>query len=84
MGEPQPFNRREFMYRVGTFFLLVSVGMFVFFLLSESAEQPTFEYFCWGTILAVIGFLFRAQYKREVASSGRFGWARKLFKGKDK
>jgi hypothetical protein len=82
MGEPQQYNRREFMYRVGTFFLLVSIGLFTFFLLSESAETPTFEYFCWGTLLAVIGFIFRSQYKRPVTSSGRFGWWSKIFKGK--
>jgi len=83
MGEPHQFNRKEFVYRVGTFFLLVSLGLIVFFLLSEAAGKPKFEYFCWSTALAVVGFFFRAQYKREVASSGRFGWLRKLIKGKN-
>ena len=83
MGEPQQYNRKEFVHRVGTFFLLVSLGLVVFFLLSESAGTPTFEYFCWSTVLGVLGFFFRAQYRKEVASSGRFGWLRKLFKGKE-
>ena len=82
MGAPQQNNRKEFIYRVGTFFLLVSLGFIVFFLLSESKGTPTFGYFCWSTILAVLGFIFRAQYKKEVASSGRFGTIRRLFKGR--
>jgi len=81
MGEHQNF-RKEFIHRVGIFFLLVSLGLIVFFLLSEAAGNPTLEYFCWGTVLGALGFFFRARYKKEVASSGRFDWARKLFKGK--
>jgi len=83
MGEPHEYNRREFIHRVGTFFLLVSLGLIVFFLLSEAAGTPTFEYFCWGTVLAVIGFVFRAQYRKEVASSGRFGILKRFRKGKE-
>ncbi len=83
MGEGQPFNPKEFMYRVGTFFLLVAVGLFAFFFLSESAQKPTFEYFCWGTLLTAVGFFFRSQYKRPVKSSGRFSWWGKIFKGKN-
>jgi len=81
MGEHQNF-RKEFIYRVGTFFLIVSLGLIVFFLLSEAAGKPTFEYFCWGTVVGALGFLFRARHKKEVASSGRFGWWRMLIKGK--
>jgi hypothetical protein len=82
MGEPQQNSPREIVHRVGTFFLLISVGLIVFFLLSEAAGEPTFEYFCGSTILGALGFFFRAQYKREVVSSGRFAWMRKLFRGK--
>ena len=81
MGENQKFYK-EFVHRVGTFFLLVSLGLIVFFLLSEVAGDPTFGYFCWSTVLGVVGFFFRSRYKREVGSSGRFDWVRKLFKGK--
>jgi len=83
MGEPQQYNRKEFIYRVGTFFLLVGTGLLIFFVLSEAAGQPTFSYFCWSMILLILGFMFRAQYKKAVPSSGRFS-VLKRFKRKPK
>jgi hypothetical protein len=78
MGDPQNYNPKEFIYRVGTFFLLVGVGLLIFFMLSEAAEQPQFNYFCGSMILLIIGFMFRAQYKRAVAKSGRFSIFKRL------
>lgn len=72
MGEPQGYNYKELLYRVGTFFLLVGTGLLIFFMLSEAAGQPMFGYFCWSMVLLIIGFAFRAQYKKAVKSSGRF------------
>ena len=79
MGEPESYNRKEFVYRVGTFFLLVGLGLLVFFMLSESAEQPQFNYFCGSLVLLIIGFIFRAQYRKAVVKSGRFSILKKLF-----
>ena len=85
MGEPDNFNHKEFAYRVGTFFLLVGLGLLVFFMLSEAAEKPQFNYFCGSMILLIIGFMFRAQYRRAVASSGRFSLLKRIFsrRGRD-
>ena len=83
MGEPQDYNPKEIIYRVGTFFLLVGLGLLVFFMMSEAAGQPTFSYFCWSIVLLIVGFLFRAQYKKAVKSSGRFSIL-KRFKPKSK
>ncbi|HAV76917.1 MAG TPA: hypothetical protein DCX53_06135 [Anaerolineae bacterium] len=80
MGEPQDYNRKEFVYRVGTFFLLVGLGLLVFFMLSESAEQPQFNYFCGSMVLLIVGFMFRAQYKKSMASSGRFSILKRIFR----
>ena len=80
MGEPANYNPKEFIYRIGTFFLLLGVGSLIFFMLSESVEQPQFNYFCWSMILLTLGFMFRAQYKRAVVSSGRFSILKKLFR----
>ena len=78
MGEPG-YNRKEIIYRIGTFFLLVGLGLLAFFMLSEAAKQPTFSYFCWSMILLIIGFVFRAQYKRPgLPPSGRFSILNKL------
>ena len=78
MGEPQGYNYKELIYRVGTFFLLVGTGLLIFFMLSESANQPMFNYFCWSMVLLIIGFMFRAQYKRSLPPSGRFSVLKKL------
>jgi len=83
MGEPQGYNYKEIIYRVGTFFLLVGTGLLIFFMLSESADQPMFNYFCWSMVLLIVGFMFRAQYKKSITPSGRFGVLKRL-KGKPK
>jgi len=83
MGEPQGYNYKEIIYRVGTFFLLVGTGLLIFFMLSESADQPMFNYFCWSMVLLIVGFMFRAQYKKSITPSGRFS-VLKRFKGKPK
>jgi len=83
MGEPG-YNRKEFFYRIGTFFLLVGTGLLIFFMLSESAQQPLFSFFCWSMILLTIGFMFRAQYRKPAGPpSGRFS-VFKRFKRKPK
>lgn len=82
MGEPENYSRKELLYRIGTFFLMLAVGFLVFFLLSDSSGAPSLNYFCWGMISATIGFVFRAQYRKAAPVSGRFGWLKKLLKGK--
>lgn len=78
MGDSQPPDRKEFVSRVGTFFVLVGIGMLVFFVLSEAAKTPMLRYFCWGTVLLTFGFLFRAQYKKPTQGSGRFSVLKRL------
>jgi hypothetical protein len=82
MGEPQGYDRKEILYRIGTFFLLVGLGMLVFFLMSEAEQKPLLSFFCWSIILLMVGFFFRAQYKKSTASSGRFSILKKILKGK--
>jgi hypothetical protein len=72
MSDQEPFNRNEFIYRIGTFFLVVATGLLIFFLFSETQNVPQINIFCWSTVLFFIGFVFRAQYKKTVKSSGRF------------
>lgn len=67
------YSYRELIYRVGTFFLLVGFVLIMLFVLTEDAGQVVFSYFCWGTILLVIGFLARNQYRKSIDPSGRFG-----------
>ena len=78
MSSPQGFNRKEVIHRIGTFFIMLGIGLLAFFLLSEAAQQVAFEYFCWSVIMLVIGFVFRGQFKRSVAPSGRFSLVKRL------
>ncbi|HLF72773.1 MAG TPA: hypothetical protein VI524_00375 [Anaerolineales bacterium] len=78
MGQPPGSDSNEIIYRIGTFFLLVGVGLLVFFLLSEAGGSPVFNYFCWSMILFTLGFMFRARYKRAIQSSGRFSIFKRL------
>ena len=83
MGEPQGYNRKEIIYRIGTFFLLVGLGMLAFFMLSEAAEKTDFSYFCWSMTLLILGFMFRAQYKKTVTPSGRFSLFKRFKKNRE-
>lgn len=84
MGAPEDFSRKEILYRIGTFFLLIGLALLVFFMMSEAESQPTFSYFCWSMILLTLGFMFRAQYKKALPPSGRFSIFKRLRRGKDK
>jgi hypothetical protein len=66
------------LHRIGTFFLLVGSGLLVFFFISDAAGQVAFDYFCWGGILLILGFVFRGQLKRKVTPSGRFSLVKRL------
>ena len=78
MSSPQGFNRKEVIHRIGTFFIIMGIGLLAFFLLSEAARQVAFEYFCWSVLMLVIGFVFRGQFKKQVSPSGRFSLVRRL------
>jgi predicted membrane channel-forming protein YqfA (hemolysin III family) len=78
MSSPQGLDPKEIIYRIGTFFLLVGIGLVAFFVLSEAARQVSFNYLCWGLIVLILGFIFRAQYRKSVTPSGRFSLVRKL------
>jgi predicted membrane channel-forming protein YqfA (hemolysin III family) len=72
------YSYRELIYRVGTFFLMIGIGLVLLFILSEAAENVMFSYFCWGIVLLVVGFIFRNQYKKSFPPNERFSFLRKL------
>lgn len=79
MGASPPPGRPEFVSRVGTFFILVGIGMMVFFMLSDAADTPRLGYFCWGTVLLSLGFVFQARFKRPAGPpTGRFSVLQRL------
>ena len=78
MGTPQGYDPKELTYRIGTFFLMVGIALLVFFVMSEAAQAPTFNLFCSGAILLIIGIMFRAQYRKAIKPSGRFNLLKRL------
>jgi len=78
MGEPQGFDRKEFISRIGTFFIWVGIILLIFFFLSDSAGQAVFSYFCWSSMLLILGFMFRSRVKRTYKPSGRFSILQRL------
>ncbi|MEB2333304.1 MAG: hypothetical protein OZ914_03190 [Anaerolineaceae bacterium] len=83
MSDPEQYISQELMHRIGTFFLLLAIGLLVYFLLADSAGAPALQYFCWSMILAILAFAFRAQYRKPSSASGRFEWLKRLLKGKE-
>lgn len=83
MAAPEGYNRKEILYRIGTYFLLIGLGLLVFFLMSEAESLPNFNYFCWSIILLTLGFMFRAQYRKAVPPSGRFSIFKRFRRGND-
>ena len=55
MGEEQ----KDLVPRIGTFLLVLGVFFFIFFLVSDFAKQPDFDWLFLGTLLVIIGFGFR-------------------------
>lgn len=69
--EEEPFE-----IRVGNFFVVMGAGAFIFFVISDFANNVDFDYFFAALILFFIGFYLRRN-KAPRPSSGRFAW----FKG---
>jgi len=71
MGEEEPTPQREFVPRIGTFFIILGIFALIFFLASDFANQTDFDWLFIGMVLLGIGFLFR---RRAAAppSAGRF------------
>ena len=78
MGAPQGFDRKEIVHRIGTFFLLVGIGLFIIFMASDAAQNVSFGYLCWSLILVIVGFVLRGQFKKSAPPSGRFSLVKRL------
>jgi hypothetical protein len=67
----------EFIIRVGTFFILIGVGIFILFVASDSANQTNFDYLFWAVLSVTIGILLRRR-KPAPPPSGRFSYLRRM------
>jgi hypothetical protein len=66
----------EFLIRIGTFFILIGVGIFILFVASDYANQTNFDYLFWAVLSITIGILFRRR-KPPSPPSGRFSYFRR-------
>ncbi len=64
----------EFIIRIGTFFILIGVGIFILFVASDYANQTNFDYLFWAVLSVTVGILFR---RRKPAAASQ--WTLFLF-----
>jgi len=56
---------KDFLARVGTFFFLIGIGLFLLFIASDASAisantgRVQYELLCGGVLLFMVGFLFR-------------------------
>jgi hypothetical protein len=75
-------NNDPFIVRVGTFFVVMGMGVFMLFVVSDIANEVDFDYLFIGMLLVGIGWMMRRS-KAPPPSSGRFSGVRGFF-GKSK
>jgi hypothetical protein len=65
-----------FTLRIGTFFIVIGVGIFILFVASDYAQQANFDYLCAAVSCVTIGIMIRRR-KAPPPPSGRFAlWHR--------
>ena len=73
----------EFIVRMGTFFLVIGVGVFILFIASDSAGKTNFDYLFWSMLSVTVGIMLRRR-RPPPPPSGRFGYVRKMREGSKK
>ena len=70
-------DEKEFLPRIGTFFIVMGLGLVLLFVISDLANAVTYKYFFGGLLLIVIGIAFRRNAAKPEAS-GRFSAWKKM------
>ena len=68
---------KEFIIRIGTFFLLIGSGIFILFIASDYAGKTNFDYLFWAVLSVTVGIMLRRR-KAPPPPSGRFSYVRRL------
>ena len=68
---------KEFIIRIGTFFLLIGSGIFILFVASDYAGKTNFDYLFWAVLSVTVGIMLRRR-KAPPPPSGRFSYVRRL------
>ncbi len=62
---------KEFLIRIGSFLILIGIGMVILFIASANASQSNFDYLFWAVLAVTVGILLRRR-KEPPPPSGRF------------
>ena len=62
----------EFLVRLGTFSILIGLGVFMLFVASDSAGKANFDYLFWALLAIIVGILLRG--RQEPAGAERSIW----------
>jgi hypothetical protein len=76
MGD-ESTDQREFLPRIGTFFILLGIFFVIIFLASDFADQPDFDWLFLSLLFWALGFFLRRRASPP-PSAGRFGMIRKM------
>ncbi len=80
MPDPTTYDRNELIARIGTFFLLIGIVLFLLFIASDAdphTPMPDFNLMCAALMLAVVGFIFR-RAAPPTPKAERFRYLRKV------
>ncbi len=66
----------ELIVRIGTFLILLGLGMLILFVASDYANQSNFDYLFWAVLAVTVGIMLRRR-KAPPPPSGRFESLRK-------
>jgi hypothetical protein len=67
----------EFISRIGTFLILLGIGILILFIASEGAGSANFDYLFWALLSIIVGFFIRRRRETE-APAERFSLLRRL------
>jgi hypothetical protein len=68
---------REFLNRIGTFLILMGIGLLILFIASDGTGAPNFDYLFWAMLSVIVGFFMRRR-RESPQDADRFAMLRKL------
>jgi cytochrome c biogenesis protein CcdA len=71
-------DRKDLISRIGTFFLLIGLGLVILFIASDVGKTTNFGYFFIGIIMLFIGWHFKRITAPPPKPSARFEGIRKI------